>query len=89
MSLRDLANILPKDHLIKVAASKPDLVDWNEISRLEGKLSEEFIERNANRVNWKFISRYQKLSEPLPISLGIGSTGIIMSARFSYCNNGV
>ena len=64
MHLEDLVRILPDDRLIKIAANKPDIVDWGYISSLEGKLSEELIEKNANRVYWRDISRYQKLSEP-------------------------
>lgn len=62
MSLKDLINILPEKHLLKVADIKPDLVDWVKISS-DAELSEEFIEKHKDRVYWHDISVFQKLSE--------------------------
>lgn len=39
-------------------------IDWEYISVYYNSLSEAFIEKFAERLNWIGISRYQKLSEP-------------------------
>lgn len=37
-------------------------IDWDKVSKTEG-LSEIFIEKNKEKVNWFYICIYQKLSE--------------------------
>jgi len=62
MGLRDLTNVLPVDYMLKVASSKPELVDWTKICYTT-KMSESFIEKYKNWVDWHYVSNSQKLSE--------------------------
>ena len=62
MGLRDLAGVLPVEYALKVADSKPELVDWTKIC-YTAKLPESFIEKHKNRVDWHYVSNSQKLSE--------------------------
>ena len=41
---------------------KTKVIDWRRISSV-GRLPMEFIEKFQDKVDWKFISRHQKLSE--------------------------
>lgn len=62
MSVKDLIDILPEEYKFKVIDAKPELFDWDRISK-EVKLPESLIEKHKDRVNWDNISAFQKLSE--------------------------
>jgi len=62
MNVKNLINILPFEYISKIADNKPELLDWNKISR-EFRLTENFIEKYKSYVNWKEISINQRLSE--------------------------
>ena len=61
MSLKDLVNIIPENYVLKIADAKPELVNWKKICK-EFKLSEDFIERHKDKVDWHYIFTYQDLS---------------------------
>ena len=54
MSLKTLVYILPDEYLIRVAENKPELINWKKISH-ESRLSERFIERFKDKVDWYYI----------------------------------
>jgi len=61
MSLSDLIDVLPRDHVLKIADKKPELIDWTDLSK-RFELPEAFIEQHADLVYWRFIIIYQDLS---------------------------
>lgn len=63
MGLENLVSVLPDKYIIKVVEQKPNLVDWSFIST-KSQLSEEFIEKYKDKVNWYNILEFQKNLSP-------------------------
>ena len=57
MSIKNLIDILPEEYKSKVLNSRPELIDWDKFSK-EYKLSELFIDKFKDYVNWDYISAY-------------------------------
>lgn len=55
MSVQNLINILPLEHLPKIANNRSDLLNWSEISR-DFVLPEEFIEKYKDYLDRYYIS---------------------------------
>ena len=63
MSIKELITVLPTKRLLEVAEYRPDLIDWEYISRIAFKLPEEFINKYADYLDWYYILKNKPLSE--------------------------